>query len=119
MVYLAIETSSRKGSAALLQEQQVLSVADFAENRTAGMELLVRLRSLLAEAGRGPRDLGGIAVSVGPGTYTGIRLGVTAAKTLGFACQVPVVGVESLTVLAAGALLAPPPRSMWGRRSTC
>lgn len=63
---------------------------------------------MLASEGLTARALEGVAVSVGPGSYTGVRVGVTAAKTLGFALDVPVVAVESLRVIAANVALRDP-----------
>jgi len=68
-----------------------------------GRELLPCVRDLLTECGRVPRDLVALVVDVGPGSFTGVRLGVTAAKTLAFALDRPVVGVTSLLALAQGA----------------
>ena len=56
----------------------------------------------LAEAGLGMDQMDGIAVGVGPGSYTGIRIAVTAAKTLAWANRIPLVGVSSLHALAWG-----------------
>jgi tRNA threonylcarbamoyladenosine biosynthesis protein TsaB len=74
-----------------------------------GRELLPAVERLLAAAGLAARDLGGLVVDVGPGTFTGVRLGVTAAKSLAFALGRPVVPVVSLEALARG---APPARAV-------
>lgn len=68
-----------------------------------GRNLVPALRDLLAEAGLAPKQLGLIAVGLGPGSYTGLRIGVTAAKTLAFALNVPLVGVDSLEAISRNA----------------
>ena len=108
MVFVAIETSSANASIALLENEQLLAAIDFTEKFTVGAQILTQLDELFSVAATNVSELTGIAVSVGPGAYTGIRLGVTAAKTLAFARRVPVVGVESLRVMAAGLVQADP-----------
>ena len=62
--------------------------------------LLPAIRFCLEQAGLGFRNLGGIAVSLGPGLYTGMRVGVATAKALAQALSVPIVGMASLDLLA-------------------
>jgi tRNA threonylcarbamoyladenosine biosynthesis protein TsaB len=101
--YLAIETSSPRLSLAIGDGTQVLSVYSgphdwrHAESLFQGIErLLYRLRWPIG-------SLTGVAVSIGPGSFTGIRIGLAAARALGQALQIPVVGVSSLEIMAAGA----------------
>jgi tRNA threonylcarbamoyladenosine biosynthesis protein TsaB len=103
MLFLAIETSSAQGSLALFEGAECLQEVLFREGHVHGREITARIRDLLDGSGLRSRDLEGLAVSVGPGSYTGIRVGVTAAKTLGFALRIPVAAVSSLEVLAATA----------------
>lgn len=100
---LAIETSGRSGSIALLEGgKPVLCAAEATlprERRTA-QALAPAMHELLDRAGWTPRSLNVVAVVVGPGSFTGLRIGVTAAKTLAYAVGADVVGVGTMDVLA-------------------
>jgi tRNA threonylcarbamoyladenosine biosynthesis protein TsaB len=68
-----------------------------------GRVLIPAVRDLLAASGLSVRDLDGIAVGLGPGSYTGLRIGLTAAKTLAYAAGKPLVGLDSLEAVARNA----------------
>lgn len=68
-----------------------------------GRDLVPAAQALLAAAGLGPRELGTVLVDVGPGSFTGVRLGVTLAKTLSFATSARLLALTSLDALAAAA----------------
>lgn len=104
MTYLAIETSDSRGSLALFDESERVEEARFPDGLVHAREFAVRLEELLVARGLVPGDLAGVAVSVGPGSYTGCRVGVTAAKSLSFALGLPVLEVSSLEVMAALAI---------------
>lgn len=99
---LAIETSSPKLSLALGDAQKIVAHYQgplawrHAEALFSGMQRLLKPRRLT------PRDLTGVVVTVGPGSFTGIRIGLAAARALGQALSIPVVGVSSLETLAHG-----------------
>jgi len=99
---LALETSGRSGSVALLDRSQVVFERGLAAGvRTAaGMAPLVH--ALLNEAGWSPQDVDLIAVTDGPGSFTGLRVGVTTAKVFAYAADAEVLPVNSLHVIAQG-----------------
>ncbi len=101
MLLLSIETSSRRGSVALCDETGCLREEVFPDGLIHGREITARIDHLLRETGRGVKELSAIAVSIGPGSFTGIRVGVTAAKSLAYALEIPVVTESSLLVCAA------------------
>ena len=107
MLFLAIETSSTRGSLALLSAETCLKESFFPEGLIHGREIMTQLDELLRHAGAGPRDLKAVSVSGGPGSFTGLRVGITAAKSLAFALRIPAVAESSLKVLAGNALESP------------
>src|SRR5262245_22615939 len=100
MLTLAIETSSPRGSLALVEGDQVLKERSLEFEQRHGQALVPDIRSLLPAAGRSLHDLSLIAVSVGPGSFTGLRVGVVCAKALAYALECPVVGVDTLRAIA-------------------
>ena len=104
MIYLAIETSDPRGSLALFDSEGVRQEDTFSSDMAHAREFADRIDNLLRQGGFAVGDLGGISVSVGPGSYTGCRVGVTAAKTLAIALRIPVVAFSSLEVMAAFAM---------------
>jgi tRNA threonylcarbamoyladenosine biosynthesis protein TsaB len=103
MNLLAIDTSTDRAVLALANEEGRLWVATTAAGRRHGRDLLPRLDELLDSAGTRSDGLGAIAVGLGPGSYTGLRVGVTAAKTLAYVTGAPLVGLESLHVIGRDA----------------
>ncbi len=103
---LAIETSTAHGSVALFEAGQVLAAHEFTCGFSYGEDLVSSIRGLLEKADVAISRVAAVGVSVGPGSYTGVRVGVTSAKTLGLALGCPVVGVETLRAVAAARLLA-------------
>ncbi|MEX2316102.1 MAG: tRNA (adenosine(37)-N6)-threonylcarbamoyltransferase complex dimerization subunit type 1 TsaB [Pirellulales bacterium] len=111
---MAIETSGRTGSLAALdgQAQAASCVREIrldGGGRTAQW-LAPALERLLAEIGWSADSIELVAVAVGPGSFTGLRIGVTAAKTLAYAVGAQIVAVETMAVLAAQAAS---PATLW------
>ncbi|MHC4506599.1 MAG: tRNA (adenosine(37)-N6)-threonylcarbamoyltransferase complex dimerization subunit type 1 TsaB [Planctomycetota bacterium] len=105
---LAIETSGAVGSVALflpdgkVLEREVGSPLVTGGRPTGhGRMLVPKIEEILAETGLAREQIGAVAVSLGPGSYTGIRIGVTAAKTLSWALGCELVGVPTLREAAA------------------
>jgi tRNA threonylcarbamoyladenosine biosynthesis protein TsaB len=104
MRVLAFDTSLGGGSVALVADGECLARAVETQPRALVERLLPMIEDVLARAGTRYADLDLIAVTVGPGTFAGLRIGVAAARGLGVATGVPVAGVTSLEALAQGAL---------------
>jgi len=102
MRVLAIETATAYGGVALLGADPRPIRRSFPLGLTHGRHILIEVDRAVAEAGLRPKEIELIAVDRGPGSYTGIRVGVTAAKCLARALGIPVVGVDALRVLAEG-----------------
>ncbi len=100
---LAIETSSRAGSLALAVGGELVAVEEFQRNLRHVAELLPAMKRATQRLGWRAEDLEEVYVSAGPGSFTGLRIGITVAKTLAMACQVRLVAVSSLEVIAANA----------------
>ena len=103
MFIAAIETSGTRGGVALADGDELLGEESFEEGMVHGRALIPALDRILKKAGITPRDLGLVAVDVGPGSYTGVRVGVAAARMLAMAIGCPVAPVVSLDVLAENA----------------
>lgn len=107
--FLAIETATDVCSVAVLQADQVVIEISLRKPRAHSENLVPMIRDALGYAGLHAGELTGIAVSKGPGSYTGLRIGVSAAKGLAFSHQLKLVGIPSLTGLAhVAAPFAPP-----------
>lgn len=102
MRVLGIETSCQRGSVALVEGDQVVATAHHEEPNRHGERLLPLIEELLAASGWRRKDLERIAVGVGPGSFTGLRVGLALATGLSLGLRVPAVGVGSLRALAAG-----------------
>lgn len=100
---LAIETSGRLGSVALSANGQVLAEDRFAHGLQHAAEIVPRIDALCRAAGWSPGQIDEVCVSTGPGSFTGLRIGVTLAKTLAFATGARLVAVPSARVLAHNA----------------
>jgi len=100
---LAIETSSRVGSLALALGGELLVVQEFRRNLRHVAQLLPATERATGQLGWRAEDLDQVYVSAGPGSFTGLRIGITVAKTLAMACGARIVAVGSMEVIASNA----------------
>jgi len=100
LLILSIETSTGCGSIALTRGERLLAEATARPEVTHSRRLLGTVSWLIEAAGVDWSALDGIAVSLGPGSFTGLRIGMAAAKGLAMACGAPLIGVETLDALA-------------------
>src|SRR3954447_18414114 len=100
---LAIETSGRLGSLALVEDGRVVAEDEFPHGLQHAAEIVVRIDRLCRDRGWGPGDLHELYVSAGPGSFTGLRIGITLAQTFAFAAGAKLVAVPTVRVLAANA----------------
>ncbi len=103
MKILALETSGQAGSVALLDADALVADLSLPTDERNAKTLAPTIREVLAAAGWTPRDVRLVAVAVGPGSFTGLRVGVTTAKTFAYAVEAEVIGVNTLEAIAAQA----------------
>ncbi len=101
MLLLALDTSSRQASVALCDEYTLYGEYTWQIGNNHSVELLDRVRLLVAERGESMQVIDAVAVATGPGSFNGVRVAVAAAKAFAFALQKPLVGVSTLEIIAA------------------
>jgi len=101
---LALDTATRHPTLALVDaEGEVIGERQWQSEHRHGEQLLEQLDELLAHAKAKPRDLDGLIVGIGPGSFTGLRIGLATAKTIAYSLGVPIVGVLTTHALALAA----------------
>jgi tRNA threonylcarbamoyl adenosine modification protein YeaZ len=108
VLVLALDTATPATTAAVVCEGQVLAERRHVDARAHAEVLAPMVADVLAEAGVTARQLDAVGVGVGPGAYTGLRVGLVTALAVGHAVGVPVHGMVTLDVLAAASGLAVP-----------
>ena len=103
IVILNIETATKNCSVSLSKDGVLLSVKEVSSDQFSHAEQLhVFFEQILSDQGLGFKDLSAIGVSKGPGSYTGLRIGVSSAKGLCYSLGIPLIAVDTLSVLARG-----------------
>lgn len=103
MKVLAIDTSNYPLGIAITDDNQVIGEYITNIKKNHSLRVMPAIETLCRECDVKPADLEKIVVAEGPGSYTGVRIGVTIAKTLAWTLQIPLVGVSSLEVVASSA----------------
>ncbi|MBP1930042.1 tRNA (adenosine(37)-N6)-threonylcarbamoyltransferase complex dimerization subunit type 1 TsaB [Ammoniphilus resinae] len=106
MRVLGIDTSNLVMSIAVVENNRLLGEYTTNLKKNHSIRLMPAISLLLEELGMGPEELQGVAVAGGPGSYTGIRIGLTTAKTMAWSLGIPLAGVSSLEAIAANASFA-------------
>ena len=102
---LALDTATRHPTLALVgADGGVVDERQWQSEHRHGEQLLERLDDLLSAAGATPQDLAGVIVGIGPGSFTGLRIGLATAKTIAYSVEIPIVGVSTTQALALAAV---------------
>ena len=98
---LHIETATRSCSVALAENGVLIAVKERTEANIHASSITIFIEELIASAGKSLQDLDAIAVSMGPGSYTGLRIGVSTAKGLCYGLDKPLIAIPTLQAMAA------------------
>lgn len=102
MLILAFETSAKAGSVALAEDGVLLAESYQNTGLTHSQTILPMAENLLKSCGKTPADVEAVAVAAGPGSFTGVRIGVAAAKGFAWGSNIPLYGVSTLQAMALG-----------------
>lgn len=100
MLILAFETSAKAASVALLEEEKLLGESYVNSGLTHSQTLMVMAQDLLKQCGKTVSDVTAVAVAAGPGSFTGVRIGVAAAKGFAWGGELPCYGISTLEAMA-------------------
>lgn len=101
MIILSLDTSCKTAMVSAAEDDTILASVTVQDHKTHSVKMLPAVEYVLSAAGKLPGDVSLVAVTNGPGSYTGLRIGVTTAKTFAYSLNIPVVGINTLEMLAA------------------
>lgn len=101
---LNIETATTLCSVTIAKAGKVLAIKEVNAGYTHAENLHIFMEEIMKQSGKTTKELNAVAVGAGPGSYTGLRIGVSAAKGLAFALQIPLIAVNTLQIMAAMAV---------------
>jgi tRNA threonylcarbamoyladenosine biosynthesis protein TsaB len=107
MKILGLDTATSCGSIGVIDDGEVVAEYALRREETLSARLLPAIQTLLAEARLDLHELDGIAISLGPGSFTGLRVGLSAVKGLALAAEMPVAGIPTLDALACNLPFTP------------
>jgi tRNA threonylcarbamoyladenosine biosynthesis protein TsaB len=99
---ICLETSTALCSVALCDSNGVVALRESSENKSHASQLTIFISDLLSQAGISAGNLDAVVVSKGPGSYTGLRIGVSTAKGIAYAASVPLIGIETTLAMFCG-----------------
>lgn len=102
MRILALETTDKTGSVAALDDYNLLAELMLDQNQRSAQSLAPAMQALLARVDWSPKDIQLVGVSIGPGAFTGLRIGVTTAKVFAYTVGADVLGIDTLEAIALG-----------------
>ncbi|MCH7403055.1 tRNA (adenosine(37)-N6)-threonylcarbamoyltransferase complex dimerization subunit type 1 TsaB [Belliella kenyensis] len=97
---LSIESATKVCSISLHQNGRLVGLSELNDDNVHSKVMMIMIQNLLQTASLSPKDLNAVAISAGPGSYTGLRIGVSVAKGLAFANDIPLIGLDTLKALA-------------------
>jgi len=101
---LLLETATSRCSVALSENGIIIAHKEASERNIHASHITLFIEELMINSGKNYSDLNAVAVSKGPGSYTGLRIGVSTAKGLCYALDIPLLGIETLEAMSAGLL---------------
>lgn len=104
---LSIETSERVCSVSVSENYELIGTLEISYEKSHASYLTVLIKKLLAEKEIKFKELNAIAISKGPGSYTGLRIGVSVAKGICYALDIPLISINTLEILCWGLLNSP------------
>ena len=110
---LCIETATEMCSVAIFRDQKLVGIKESTARNVHSAMLTTFIDELIKSSAILPNDLDAIAVSMGPGSYTGLRIGVATAKGLCYALDKPLIAIPTLQAMAAGMTPPPHPSPNW------
>ncbi|HML85388.1 MAG TPA: tRNA (adenosine(37)-N6)-threonylcarbamoyltransferase complex dimerization subunit type 1 TsaB [Bacteroidales bacterium] len=99
---LSIESATQVCSVALHRGNELVQLIETSESNAHSQRLTLFIQEILRKESITPKELNAVAVSAGPGSYTGLRIGVSAAKGLCYALNIPLIGISTLKAMAFG-----------------